>query len=138
MDNASADDAAPFGSTPGRLWLLKVPSALADAWSKAPPGTDLGSVEARDGGGLRLRPSSGPTKAYDLSKTTGAETRAFQAVAHPAPTSSRGSFVGTLVRHIPWRRVAAAATWIFRGVESQRRRGCDVDPSVEIDAGGAT
>ena len=27
---------------------------------------------------------------------------------------------------IPWRRVAAAATWTFRGDESRRRRGRDV------------
>ena len=27
----------------------------------------------------------------------------------------------------PWRRVAAVATWIVRGDESRRRRGCDVD-----------
>ena len=30
---------------------------------------------------------------------------------------------------IPWRRVAAAGTWIFRGDESRRRRGWDVETS---------
>ena len=71
----------PFNSQPGRLWLLKVPKALEEQWANAQPGDDLGVVE--DDGQLRLRPNAGPTKAFELQRTQGADVRAFQEVAPP-------------------------------------------------------
>lgn len=77
-----ADAEPPFNSQPGRLWLLKVPKALEEQWASAAPGADLGIVE--DEGQLRLRPNAGPTKAFDLQRTQGADMRAFQEVP-PVP-----------------------------------------------------
>ena len=71
----------PFNSQPGRLWLLKVPKALEEQWANAQPGDDLGVVE--DDGQLRLRPNAGPTKAFELQRTQGADVRAFQEVQPP-------------------------------------------------------
>ena len=41
----------------------------------------FGVVE--DDGQLRLRPNAGPTKAFELQRTQGADVRAFQEVAPP-------------------------------------------------------
>ena len=90
----------PFNSQPGRLWLLKVPKALEEQWANAQPGDDLGVVE--DDGQLRLRPNAGPTKAFELQRTQGADVRAFQGLLRPQKnrrlrrrrtrTPSRGAF----------------------------------------------
>ena len=77
----------PFNSQPGRLWLLKVPKALEEQWANAQPGDDLGVVE--DDGQLRLRPNAGPTKAFELQRTQGADVRAFQEVQPPPPKKQK-------------------------------------------------
>ena len=81
-------DEPPFNSQPGRLWLLKVPKALEEQWANAQPGDDLGVVE--DDGQLRLRPNAGPTKAFELQRTQGADVRAFQEVAPPPKKQKTG------------------------------------------------
>lgn len=77
----------PFNSQPGRLWLLKVPKALEEQWANAQPGDDLGVIE--DDGQLRLRPNAGPTKAFELQRTQGADVRAFQEVQPPPPKKQK-------------------------------------------------
>jgi len=71
-----------FGTTPGRLWLVKIPKPIAEKWDAAAAGQDLGTLED-DGEKLRLKVPQGAPKTYDFMRMPGAEVRAFERVEPP-------------------------------------------------------